>query len=413
MSALRICTITFDFFPFEPRVLRLVQAAVNAGYRMDVICLHQPGEKHFEVLNGVSVYRMPMSRGFDLPLPLTLLCWCWFLFLAGITVTWLYLRYTYDVIHVHNLPDFLVFSTLLPKLFGAKIILDVQDVSPELMAVKVKGSLQDIVKRIAAWQEHISIAFADHVVTVGWPFEELLLQRGVPPEKLTTILNSADPALFPAYRRNSSIAEPANCSNNEQPFILMYHGTLAERNNVEVAIRALALARQVVPQLRLDIQGQGKHLVVLKQLAAELGVSEAIIFSNPCPPEKIVDFVLHGHVGIIPYRCDSFMERVLPTKAYEFAWMQRPMIASNTYAIRSMFRPESIALCDPSEPESFAEAIIDLYRYPEKRTFMVSNAAEDYLAYRWENMATRYQQLLLSLESKQLDIDMQSPILSR
>jgi glycosyltransferase involved in cell wall biosynthesis len=97
------------------------------------------------------------------------------------------------------------------------------------------------------------------------------------------------------------------------------------------------------------------------------------------------------------------MDLVLPTKAYEFALMRRPMIASDTPAIRSMFRPESIVLCNPASPESFAEAIIDLYQHPEKRTRLVANAARDYTPYRWEIMAKRYQQLLLSLSQGQIE----------
>ena len=77
--------------------------------------------------------------------------------------------------------------------------------------------------------------------------------------------------------------------------------------------------------------------------------------------------------------------------------MHRPIIASDTYAIRSMFRPESIYLCDPTRPESFAEAMIDLFQHPEKRAAMIVSAAEDYLPYRWELMAETYQQLLRSL----------------
>ncbi len=401
MSPIRVGTITFDWYPFEPRVLRLVQAAVDAEYSADVICLRQPHEKRYEIYNGVHVYRMPMHQRFGHALPLTILSWCWFLLLAAVTVTWLHLKRPYDVIHVHNMPDFLVFSALVPKLLGAKIILDVQDVSPELMGAKAKGRLREIVIRLATWQERISAAFADHLITVGWPFEELLLSRGVPREKLTVIINSADPKLFPASRRYPATADS---SAGKQPFILMYHGTLAERTGVETAIRALALAHQVVPQIRLDIQARNEHLEllpILKRLAAELGVSDHVVFSNSCPPEKLVDFVVHGDVGIIPYRCDGFTELVLPTKAYEFAWMQRPMIASDTLAICSMFRPASIVLCDPWKPECFAEAIIDLYQHPEKRSQMVASAAEDYIPYRWELMAERYQQLLVLLNHKQ------------
>ncbi|SRR5579875_220316 len=399
MPSMHVGTITFDWYFTDARVIRLVEAAAGAGCKVDVICLRQPHQKYYEVCNGVHIYRVPMSRGFGRPLPITILCWCWFLVLAGITVTWLHLRHPYDVIDVHNMPDFLVFSTLLPKLSGAKIVLDVQDVSPELMAVKASKRLRGLVVRMAIWQERISTGFADYVITAGWPFEKLLLQRGVPQDKLAVIINSADPKFFPPSRRSASLLPEA--SEDQRPFILMYHGTLARRNKLEIAIHALALARRVVPHLRLDIQGQGEQVPFLKRLAAELGVSDHVVFSNPCPPEEVVDFVLHGDLGIIPYGCDGFMELVLPTKCYEYAWMRIPMIASDTPAIRSMFRPESIVLCDPTSPESFAGAIIDLYQHPEKRAQMVAAAAEDYEPYRWELVAERYIQLLTGLSRKQ------------
>jgi len=399
MSSIRIGTITFDWYPFDPLVRRLAETAIEAGYTVDVICLRQPHEKRYEICNGVHVYRMPMNRDFGRSLPITILSWCWFLLAAGAIVTWLHLKHAYDVIHVHNMPDFLVFSALFPRLLGAKVILEVQDVSPELMGAKAKGRLRGIVTRLATWQERISTSFAHHVITVGWPFEELLLRRGVPPEKLTIILNSAYPKLFPRSRERLPSLEDSN--EEARPFILMYHGTLAERNGLDTAIRALALARRVVPQLRLDIQGRGEHLPNLKRLAIELGVSDHVVFTDAGPFEKIVDFIAHGDAGIIPYRCDGFTDLVLPTKAYEYAWMHRPMIASDTRAIRSMFRLESIVLCDPSKPEDFAEAIIDLSQHPEKRARLVANAAEDYTPYRWELMAERYQKLLVSLCRKQ------------
>src|SRR5258708_6672377 len=375
MSSFRVGTVTFDWYPFDPTVRRLAEAAIDAGNTVDVICLRRPGEKRYEVYNSVHIYRMPMGRSFGRSLPFTLLEWCWFLLLAGFTLTRLHLKHAYDVIHVHNMPDFLVFCALFPKLLGAKVILEVQDVTPELITVKARGRKQRIIKRLASWQERISTTFAHHVITVGWPFEKLLLQRGVPAEKMTIILNSTDPKLFPAEHRSL----PTDSSEEQRPFIVMYHGTLAKRNGMDTAIRALVLARKEVPQLRLDIKGRGEYLSTLKQLVTDLDVSEHVIFSGPCPSDEIVDFVVHGDVGIIPYRCDSFMELVLPTKAYEFAWMHRPMIASDTRAIRSMFRPESIGLCDPSNPEAYPRASIDLYQHPETRASMVANSAQHYM----------------------------------
>lgn len=393
----RVCAITFDWYPFDPLVRRMAESAVDAGHEVDVICLRQPGEAKYERCNGVRTFRVPMNRGFGASLPATLLSWCWFLILAAFMVTKLHLQRSYDVIHVHNMPDFLVFATLIPKLSGAKIVLEVQDTCPELMAAKAQGPLRGIVQFLAVLQERISTAYSDHVITVGWPFEKLLLQRGVPAHKMTIILNSADPRIFPPSHRPPL---PDRDTNPERPFIVMYHGTIAVRTGLDIAIRALAEARQQLPNIRLHIKGRGEFLPYLQQLATDLSVLDAIEFTDPCPAEEIVDFIVQGDVGIIPYRNDGFEELVLPTKAYEFAWMHRPIIASNTVGIRSMFRPASIVLCEPENPTSFATAIIDLYYHPEKRAQMILDAMDDYTPYKWEIMSDRYCQMLVKLSRK-------------
>jgi glycosyltransferase involved in cell wall biosynthesis len=94
------------------------------------------------------------------------------------------------------------------------------------------------------------------------------------------------------------------------------------------------------------------------------------------------------------------MDLVLPTKAYELALMRRPIIACDTPAIRWMFRPESIALCEPSNVDQYAERIVELYHSPSKRAEMVKNAEEDNRKFCWEIMAARYQRLLLQLSGK-------------
>lgn len=394
MSQLRVGAITYDYYPFDIRVRRMAEAAADAGYEMHVICLRDKGELPHETCNGVITHRLPFSRGFGRPLPLTILSWIWFMVLAGSVVTWQHIRQRYDVIIAHNMPDFLVFAAIIPRILGAKVVLDVQDVSPELMAAKSNGRLKGLLFWLSALQERISTAFSNNVITVGWPFEERLKSRGVPSRKLSLVLNSADPRLFPAARR---CPPPSWAPGFDGPFIVMYYGTIAERNGLDTAVRALALALPRAPRLRLDLMGRGEHLPAVRQLAEELGVADRVRVNDPCPSENIVDFVVHGDVGIIPYRLDGFAELVLPTKAYEQAWMQRPMIASDTVAIRSMFRQGSILLCDPENPQSFADAIVNLYEHPELQRTMVERAANDYTPYRWEQQRAEYQEFLASL----------------
>jgi glycosyltransferase involved in cell wall biosynthesis len=68
-----------------------------------------------------------------------------------------------------------------------------------------------------------------------------------------------------------------------------------------------------------------------------------------------------------------------------------------------MFRPVSIKLCDPSSIDSFSDAIVDLYRYPQKRAELVANAEQDYVDYRWEVSAERYRQVIASLAHQRMN----------
>lgn len=397
MRPLRIAHITYDWYPHDILVRRCCEAAAADGVEVDVFCSRGPNEPVVETRNNVRAFRLPIGRKLAPPLPVQLLHWCYFMLLAGAVVTWMQLRRRYDVVHVHNMPDFLVFSALGPKLLRAKVILHVQDVCPELMTVKATGQKRRVLRALAVAQERVSTAFADHVVTVGWPFERLLLQRGVPPNKLTILLNSADPGLFPAARREPPRTLPPSA---EDPLILMYHGTLAERNGVDTTIRALALALAQAPHVVLHLMGRGEGVPALKRLAQELGIADRVTFISSVPSERIVDFVTHGDVGVISYPVDGFMELVLPTKAYEYAWLAKPMIASDTPAIRSMFSPGSVTLCAPADPAAFAAAIVDLYHQPEKRVRMAERALADYEPYRWETMGTRYVALLAALSGR-------------
>ena len=402
MAGIRVAGVTYDYYPYDARALRLAEAAADAGFEMDMICLRKSGEAPRGTLHGVSIYRMPVSRGFGLPLAVTTLGWLWFTLVAGVYLAWLMPRRRYQVVLAHNMPDFLVFSTLIPKLFGARVLLDIQDVSPELLTAKAGEGKHSVLRWVAELQERLSTRFADIVLTVGWPFERKLLERGTPTEKLRSIINSADPNVFPSAKRISPdgallpVTPPHDAS---APFIIMYWGTLAERNGMATAIRALELARREAPALRLDIMGRKEETPQLRALAEDIGVGDVVRFFDAVPPRRVLDFIVHGDVGVIPYRVDGFADLLLPTKAYELAWLGRPIIASDTPAIRSMFRPESIMLCRPDDPEDFARAFVDLYRQPEKRRAMVANAAEDYKPYRWESEAERYVSLFSWLAS--------------
>ena len=97
------------------------------------------------------------------------------------------------------MPDILVLSAILPKLFGAKVILDQHDPMPELMKtifnMDEKSFSVRVIRRLEKW----SIARADLVITVNVACKRLFAARSCRAEKIGVVMNSPDGEIFP-YR---------------------------------------------------------------------------------------------------------------------------------------------------------------------------------------------------------------------
>ena len=87
--------------------------------------------------------------------------YCAFILMSAAVLAWRSLRGRYDLVYVHNMPDILVFSALVPKLFGARVILDQHDPMPEFM--RTIFNLEEtsfgvrVIRRLEKW----SFAYAD------------------------------------------------------------------------------------------------------------------------------------------------------------------------------------------------------------------------------------------------------------
>src|SRR5262249_33199912 len=77
----------------------------------------------------------------------------------------LHLRRRYDLVQVNTIPDTLVFTALVPRPLGARILLDLYECMPELFATKFRTRQDHPGARLLAWLEQASIRFADHAIT--------------------------------------------------------------------------------------------------------------------------------------------------------------------------------------------------------------------------------------------------------
>jgi hypothetical protein len=124
--------VVFSTYPFDPRPRRTVDALTEEGMTIDLIC---EGEEKFprrESLDSLEITRIPIThrRGGAVSYAYQ---YSAFILISAAILARRSLRRQYDLVYVHNMPDILVLSAMLPKLLGAKVILDQHDPMPELM----------------------------------------------------------------------------------------------------------------------------------------------------------------------------------------------------------------------------------------------------------------------------------------
>ena len=128
-AARRHCMIVDNYYP-DIRVEREARALAARGHLVDVICLRNEGEPAVESADGITVYRLPVRRQRGQSLGVQLREYLSFFLRATWLVTRRHLRRRYHVAQAHNVPNFLVFSAIAPKLSGVPVILDMHDLMP-------------------------------------------------------------------------------------------------------------------------------------------------------------------------------------------------------------------------------------------------------------------------------------------
>jgi glycosyltransferase involved in cell wall biosynthesis len=386
----RHCMVVHAYYPLtETRVQREAEALVAAGYAVDVICLRGDGEAAFERYRGVDVHRLPV--GVDKGnLGRQLLSYLRFFARATVHLSRLHLRSPYRSVQIHNLPDFLVFCAVLPKLRGVPLILDLHDLMPEFFVARFGSRRRRMLARLILLQERLACRFADHVITVSEHWRQVLIDRGVPSERCSAVMNVPDERIFGPRPR----ARP-----NGSAFRLIYHGTVTERYGLDLAIRAVDLVKDDIPGIHLTIMGAGDHRPALIDLRRRLHLEDRIELDDRHVPEvQLADVIASADVAVVPYRNDVFTDGIVPTKLMEYAAIEIPCIAARTSAIEAYFGDAMVQLFAPGDAGDLARCIRELWRRPHRREELARRSRRFTRRYNWRRVSGDYVELVRSLQ---------------
>jgi glycosyltransferase involved in cell wall biosynthesis len=385
----RVCMVTHSYYLSDNRVTRYAEALAARGDHVDVFALRRSPElPKEEIIQGVHLFRIQDRVGKTERSKLAYL-WPLLRFLRA-SSAWIARRHAlqpYDLLHIHNVPDFMVFSAWYPKLKGARVILDIHDIVPEFFASKFGMPAKGLIFSLLVWMERISAAFADYVIIANHLWRDKYAARTNTHQRCTTFINNVDTTVFtPRSRRRQDGKQ-----------IILFPGGLQWHQGVDIAIRAFKHVSSEMPNAEFHIYGDGSAKESLVALAAELGLNGKVRFFKPISVREIAAIMAEADLGVVPKRADSFGNEAYSTKIMEFMSVGVPVVVSSTKVDRYYFDDSVVRFFEPGDPYSLAREIIELLRKPELRSEMTARAAEYAARNSWENRKTDYLNLVDSL----------------
>jgi glycosyltransferase involved in cell wall biosynthesis len=240
------------------------------GHTVDLIASGWPGAPRQAVVDAIHVRRVAGRYGFALA--------------ARGAVRAALRAGSYDVVveDINKVPLYLPgltrlpFCAVVPHLFGTTVFAE----APWPLAAAVWIAERGIPRayRRAAF----------HVISDST--RDDLVARGIPRERITVIYPGVDAGWYCPDHAVPRAAAPT----------FLYVGRLKRYKGVETALRALAAARRVRPDLTLDIAGQGDDLPRLQRLAAALGLGAAARFRGFVPELEKRDLLRRAWAVVFP-----------------------------------------------------------------------------------------------------------------
>jgi glycosyltransferase involved in cell wall biosynthesis len=372
----RALFVSHSYYVRDTRPRRLATALADDGWDVDVLCARDEGEPRRERIGAVAVRRLPARRRRGSKFRYVFEYGSFGAMALG-TMAEMHARRRYDLVWVLGIPNLLVRAAAVPRLAGARIVLDVRDPMPEFFMSKYGLPADHRLVRALRTEERVSCRYATHVVTVHDAMKDLLLRTGIAPEKISVVMNAPDPRIF-AAASGPSTRDPSDRT-------ILFAGTVAARYGVDLLVRAVARVKDEIPGVRLRIVGDGDAVPALQRSARELGISDRVAFDGPVPLDRIPSIVRSCWVGAQPHPDDPLIRLTLPTKVLEWCALGLPVICSRTDALTRTLTDADLNLLTPGDFDDLCTTLLAAHRNPEALAAKAARAKESVRRFDWSH----------------------------
>jgi colanic acid biosynthesis glycosyl transferase WcaI len=213
-------------------------------------------------------------------------------------------------------------GTFLKIIKRVPFILEIRDIWPE--SIVAVGAIKNrhmvhVLERLERWM----YASATHIVTVGKGYMEQLVKKGVDPSRISIISNGVDVKTFSSQSRDEVFRKRYGINGE---FVCAYVGTLGMASGLNVVIEAAKiLKRKGLAHFKFMLVGDGAMREELQQKVEELKLNN-VVFTGRLAKDMMPGCLASADCCLVHLRRTELFRSVLPSKIFEAAAMERPII---------------------------------------------------------------------------------------
>lgn len=267
-----------------------------------------------------------------------------------------------DVIIVSSPTFFSVISAyVISRLYNIPYVFEVRDLWPAIF--KDLGVLKN--KFIIGTLEMLEMFLyrkAKFVVPVTHSFEDNIVSRGIPQDKVFTITNGVTVSQFMPQDKDTDLLKEHQLENK---FVVLYIGAHGISQGLQIFPDIAKELQDNHPDIHFLFVGEGadKEKVVAK--AKEHNLTNMTFLPNQ-PKNKVKNFYASMDVGLVPLRNIDLFKTFIPSKMFEMMAMEKPIIASlEGEAATILEKSKGAIVCPPENKEKILDAILQLYKSKE------------------------------------------------
>lgn len=278
-----------------------------------------------------------------------------------------------DIVYVYHPPLTVGLAATFAKLFRkTPTVIDIQDMWPDtLKATGMIGSkwILKIVDVFCSWlYRHVS-----HIVVLSPGFRKLLIARGVPKNKITTIMNWADESAI--VSRDGRV--PAAFSETGR-FRVLFAGNMGRAQALDNVLDAARIVAKTSKAVEFVFLGGGLEVSRLKERATDVGLSN-VTFLPPVSMAEVGSYLATADCLLVHLKNDPLFVVTIPSKTQAYMAAGRPIIvAVEGDAAELIIQSKGGVAVPPNDPEALSAAVLQLAGRSKDELAEMGKAAKDF-----------------------------------